>query len=197
MAGVVVLLLAAGGSTRMRGADKLLEKVDGVPLLRRQARALSGLRHQVLVALPPGAADRREALKGLGVRPVDVPDAKDGMSASIRAGIRAAQGAEGLVLLPADMPEITATDVEKAIGVFAAHGCRRIVRATTPEGEPGHPVIFPARCFADLAALSGDQGARKLLQGEDVLPVPLPGKHAVTDLDTPEDWTAWRARRED
>jgi CTP:molybdopterin cytidylyltransferase MocA len=43
--------------------------------------------------------------------------------------------------------------------------------------------------------LNGDRGARIVLEGETVRVLPLPGRRAVTDLDTPEDWEAWRAGR--
>ncbi len=195
MGGIVILLLAAGGSTRMRGADKLLEEIDGEPLLRRHARAMAGLGLPVIVTLPPRPSGRRDALEDLDVQMVEVADAASGMAASIRAGVRAAVDASGLVLLPADMPDITSGDVQRVIGVFAAEDGGRIVRGTTPDGVPGHPVIFPARCFAALSALTGDIGARRVLQGEDVVEVALPENHALTDLDTPEDWAAWRRRR--
>ena len=70
----------------------------------------------------------------------------------------------------------------------------RIVRATAMDGRAGHPVVFPARCLAEMAALQGDEGARAVLAAHEVAHVALPGRRAVTDLDTPEDWAAWRAR---
>ncbi|NBR54129.1 MAG: nucleotidyltransferase family protein, partial [Rhodobacteraceae bacterium] len=38
-----ILILAAGKSSRMRGRDKHLEEIDGVPLLRRLALAALAL----------------------------------------------------------------------------------------------------------------------------------------------------------
>ena len=69
-----------------------------------------------------------------------------------------------------------------------------IIRATTEDGHPGHPVIFPAALLPEMAALRGDAGARDLLSRHPVRFLALPGSRAVTDLDTPEDWAAWRAR---
>ena len=74
-------------------------------------------------------------------------------------------------------------------------GGERPVRATGADGTPGHPVIFPARLFAALARLKGDTGARAVLEGEAVLHVALPGRAALVDLDTPEDWAGWLAAR--
>ena len=55
-------------------------------------------------------------------------------------------------------------------------------------------MIVPARLLPEMAALRGDTGARALMQSHPVRHVALPGRRAVTDLDTPEDWAAWRAR---
>ncbi len=131
---------------------------------------------------------------------IPVPDAASGMSASLARGTAAAMtlgdGAAltGIMVLPADMPLIDGADIGAVIQAFLrAPG--RIARGMGADGSPGHPVIFPRLCFDGLRTLVGDTGARALLQGEDITPVPLPGAHATLDLDTPEAWEAWRAGR--
>ena len=56
-------------------------------------------------------------------------------------------------------------------------------------------MLFGRRFFETLAGLSGDRGARELAArgGGFVVDVPTPGRAALVDLDTPEDWAAWRA----
>ena len=176
----------------MRGRDKLLELVGGVPLLRRQAVAAAAQGVRVLVTLGPDQPLRAAALEGLAVELLPVPEAAEGMAASLRAGAGAAAGAALLVML-ADMPEIGAEDLA---AVIAAHVAApdAVIRAAGADGTPGHPVVVPARMLAALAGLSGDQGARDLLRGEETVLVPLPGRRALVDLDTPEDWAAWRAQ---
>jgi CTP:molybdopterin cytidylyltransferase MocA len=66
------------------------------------------------------------------------------------------------------------------------------VRATDIRGRAGHPVGFPARLLPALLDVSGDLGAREVLTRNPPQPVPLPGQRATLDLDTPEDWAAWR-----
>ncbi|AMY69144.1 NTP transferase domain-containing protein [Frigidibacter albus] len=176
----------------MRGGDKLLEPVAGMPLLRRQALAAVAQGLRVLVTLAPDQLLRAQALAGLAVDIVPVPEAAEGLAASLRAGAAAAQGAALLVML-ADMPEIGAEDLAAVIAAHrAAPGA--VIRAAGVEGTPGHPVLVPARMLAGLAELQGDGGARDLLRGEGAVLVPLPGRRALTDLDTPEDWAAWRAK---
>lgn len=197
MGQVAILLLAAGASSRMRGADKLLQNIDAEPLLRRQAVAMRLTGHPVIVALPLDHLPRKTALSGLDVAIVEVADAAQGMSASIKAGVLAAADASGLAILPADMPEITTQDMNDMLAAFMAQDQDRVVRATALDGTVGHPVIFPRRLFPALLRLTGDAGARAALTGEQVVAIALPDRHALVDLDTPQDWATWQTVRDD
>ncbi|GGE23175.1 molybdopterin-guanine dinucleotide biosynthesis protein A [Primorskyibacter flagellatus] len=191
---LAILLLAAGSSSRMRGGDKLMEEVEGAPLLATMARRALAATDVVLVTLPRADHPRSRAIRDLDVTRVLVPDAEEGMGASIRAAIPALTDREtALMILPADMPDITTGDLQTLASAWQS-APDAIHRATNADGTPGHPVIFPARLFPDLKALTGDTGARALLPSEHVKLTALPGTHATTDLDTPEDWAAWRAR---
>jgi len=194
----------------MRGGDKLTERIDGVPLLRRQAlaalEAASGVESEaasgsapgtIVVTLPPLPHPREEAVADLPLTRVALDDPARGMSASIRAGLEALpEDAAAVMILPADMPEITANDLRLILSAHAAEP-EAIHRATGADGTPGHPVIFPADLRPALARLDGDTGARDVLKANAhrLRLHPLPGRHALTDLDTPEAWAAWRATR--
>jgi molybdenum cofactor cytidylyltransferase len=118
------------------------------------------------------------------------------MAASIRAGLAAvSERADAVVILLADMPEVGSREIDGLIAAFDPGEGREIVRALSADGIPGHPVLFGRRFFESLAGLVGDHGARDLLAAapEYVVDVPTRGRAAVTDLDTPEDWAAWRA----
>ncbi|PWK62723.1 CTP:molybdopterin cytidylyltransferase MocA [Roseicyclus mahoneyensis] len=188
-----IVLLAAGSSSRMRGRDKLMEDVGGLPLIRLMAGRAVKAGAPVRVVLGPVQPLRRAALDVLAVEIVEAEDA-DGMAASIRAGVN---GLSGPVLLAlADMPEITANDLYLMVSL-AAQSPKAILRAATKDGTPGHPVLFPADLLPDLARLTGDTGAKSILTREAarVHLLPLADDRAVVDLDTPEAWAAWRATR--
>jgi len=191
-----ILILAAGSSSRMRGGDKLLERVDGTPQLARAVGAALETGSPVFVALDPARPDRFDTLAGLAFQRVDVPDAGEGMAASLRRGLAACPPGAVLVHL-ADLPEIGTEDLRQMIVAHRANP-DLILRATDETGRPGHPVIFPDWARAVLGTLSGDEGARQVLQTERarLRLIPLPGRRATTDLDTPEDWTNWRAQKE-
>lgn len=191
---LAVLVPAAGASSRMGGRDKLLEPVAGQPLLRLVAKRALALTPHVAVTLREPDPARDAALAGLELRRLPVPDAAEGMSASLRAG--AAWALCGpcsvvMVLLP-DMPDVTEDDLRH---LMAAHlqAPDQPLRAASAGGAPGHPVLLPRALWPRMALLSGDQGARALFA--DHLPrlFPLEGARALTDLDTPEAWARWRA----
>ncbi len=192
-----ILILAAGASARMGGRDKLMEPVGGQALVCDRVAAAQSTGAAVFVTLPPrrSAPARWAALEPSGVRRVAVARAGDGMAASLCAGVAALpRDCPGVLVVLADMPEITGPDMAAVLG--RSDGTA-IVRGASEDGTPGHPVLFPARDFPALRALTGDRGAREVLQqaAARVRLVPLPARHALTDLDTPADWAAWRAAR--
>lgn len=188
-----ILILAAGASSRMRGRDKLTEEVGGQPLLRKIVEAALATGCPVTVALPPDRPARAAAIAGLAARTLVVPRPQDGMAASLVAGLQQVPQAAAVMLLLADLPEMEAADLACMV---AAHAQTPdlILRATSDQGVPGHPVVFPAWLRAELLALTGDDGARTVVQAhkDSLRLIALPGSHATTDLDTPEAWAAWR-----
>jgi CTP:molybdopterin cytidylyltransferase MocA len=185
---LTILIPAAGSATRMRGGDKLLELAHGQPMLRHQASLALQITPHVLITLRDPDSARQATLHDLAVTLVAVPDAATGMSASLR---RAAHIRTALMILPADMPDLTLADLA-ALTAAHAETPDRVLRAASADGTPGHPVILPAALVPELADLRGDEGARSLLRRHPVRLLALPGQHALTDLDTPEDWLAWR-----
>lgn len=191
-----ILILAAGSSSRMRGGDKLLEQVDGQPQIARilQAALQTGL--PVTVALPPDRPNRVAAIAALPAQKIIVPDPAQGMAASLTAGLASLPAAAGVMLLLADLPEITPDDLLTLRNAWVQEP-QAILRGAAADGTPGHPVCFPPDLRDDLMTLKGDEGARAVLvrHRARLRLIPLPDHHATTDLDTPEDWAAWRAAR--
>ncbi len=159
-----ILILAAGQSSRMRGRDKLLEPVDGVALLAAQADKSLAVTRDVFVALPAPGHPRLAALAGL---------AASGMKSGV-----------------------TADDLRTVILAGADDSHHLIWRGATVDGRPGHPILFDGSLRGHFASLSGDTGGQSIVAQHKARTclVPLPGEHALCDLDTPEDWARWRDR---
>lgn len=188
------VVLAAGAGARFGGA-KLLASLNGAPLIAGALRAafLAPVR-RVLVAVGNDAALRETieaTARGMGAADrlvlVEVDDPAEGMGASLRAAARGlSSDLSGVFVFLGDMPVIDpATPVRLA---EALDGPDRIV-VPTHLGRRGHPVLFGARWLPALQALSGDEGARALLESASArlarIPVEDPGIHL--DVDRPED----------
>ncbi len=193
-----ILVLAAGASKRMRGADKLLMDVDGIPLLRHVVLQAVATHHPVMVAMSDTFPERFEALNGIEHHCVRVPCPERGMSKSLKTGLESLEKTAPAILIAlADMPEITTRDYLSLIHAFGADATAPIVRACSNSGQAGNPVILPRWALNLLTLNQADQGARGLIKQfpERVKLVPLPDQHAVQDLDTPDDWAHWRKNR--
>ncbi|SDW49776.1 CTP:molybdopterin cytidylyltransferase MocA [Ruegeria halocynthiae] len=197
MTKIPIILLAAGQSSRMGGIDKLMQPIEGVPLLRRiaqRARAVG----PVIVALPPAPHPRFGALEGLDVVTVEIPDADEGMNASLRGAMSLVPvNAPAAMILLSDLPDLSADDLRDVLRAVHAHPDNLVWRGATEDGLPGHPVVFDRSLFAELSALSGDSGAHSVVRrckGKVHLHR-LPVQNALLDLDTPDDWARWKTNQ--
>ena len=165
MAGLTGVVLAAGRSLRAAPANKLLLPApDGRPVVRVVAEALCAAGLGEVVVVTGYQADQvAAAVAGLPVRLALSPDFAAGLGHSVAAGIRAARaGATGFLICPGDLPGMTAEIVLKVASAFSsAAGAHNIVPIAG--GDRGHPVALVAALRRDLVALTGDQGARVLL----------------------------------
>ncbi|MEO9575791.1 nucleotidyltransferase family protein [Tateyamaria sp.] len=193
-----ILILAAGASSRMRGADKLLLDVDGVPLLRRQARMAMEVSTDVRIALPPRPHPRYDLVRDLDVQTIEVADASQGMSASLRTlfATLEPEQSHAMVLL-GDLPDLSDDDLRAVMSATTQYPDALIWRGATQTGKGGHPMVVAHPLFDEFQTLEGDSGGHSIIANHKgaVHLVPLKGNRARQDLDTPEDWAAWRAGR--
>lgn len=156
------VVLAAGRGTRF-GSTKQLALIGGRPLVCVTAESIlgSGLA-DVVVVVGHDAARVREALDDMPVRVVVNDRFAEGMATSIGAGIAAldADVAAALVVL-GDQP-VRAGVVAQLIERWRAGD--PVIVAPVYAGARGNPVLFDAALFPDLMRLSGDRGARDLLE---------------------------------
>lgn len=186
---VAAVVLAAGRSTRMGGPNKLLEEINGRPLVRIAAEEALASRARPVIVVTGHQHERvGAALAGLEVRTVHNPDFAEGLSTSLRAGLAALPAdIDGVIVLLADMPHVDATLINRLIAAFDPEkGALAVV--PTIEGKRGNPVLWSRRFFPDLMSLEGDVGARHLIgqYAEAVVEVPVAGRAALTDVDTPD-----------
>ncbi len=184
-----VVLLAAGRSTRFGASNKLLAELDGEKLVRRTARAILASSARPVVAVTGHMAEEvGAALAGLDLKVVHNPDYREGLSASMKAGLNALPSElDGVIIALGDMPRITGAMLDRLIAGFAPKEGRSII-VPVYQGKRGNPVLFSAELFSEMLAVAGDTGARHIIgqHAEAVAEVDLASDAIFVDVDTPE-----------
>jgi molybdenum cofactor cytidylyltransferase len=191
-------VLAAGAGRRF-GGGKLLAPFAGAPLIRRTVQGVcaSGFADVVVVTGADGAAITA-ALDGLACRTIAAPDWDEGMAASLRTGIAALPpDTAGVFIFLGDMPLVPMHLCGELARLAAQAGYAARLRVA---GKPAHPAAFTRAAFADLAALTGDTGANRLLaqRASGVAYLDTDEAGALIDIDAPGDLAAaeraWKAQ---
>jgi molybdenum cofactor cytidylyltransferase len=190
---IAAVILAAGRSTRFAGdqpgTTKLAADLHGKPLVRHVAEAaLASRARPVIVVTGHGRELVQGALAGLPLTFVHNENYATGLASSLRTGVAAVpQEAAGAIILLGDMPLVTADLIDQLVRRFEESvGTDAIVPVT--KGRRGNPVLLARSLFPGIARLTGDEGARRLLQepGTNVVELPFEGAAAAADIDTPE-----------
>jgi molybdenum cofactor cytidylyltransferase len=188
------IVLAAGLSRRM-GRAKMLMPVDGRAIIRHAVESvLAGGVDSVWVVTGPDVEPIEAALAGLTVQIVVNPAPEEGQSGSLRAGIAALPpSVEAVLIALGDQPAL-APSIIPALLAARRTSPKLIVAPRYRDGQ-GNPVVFKREIFPELLRLTGDQGARPLIQKEPArvewveLDLPMP-----PDVDTPADYEKIRAK---
>lgn len=151
---VGLILLASGQSSRFEG-NKLTTELEGRPLAEwaMDTAEEAGFTRKILVT-------RRDCLLPRKYRNWNVvvnDNAADGLSASIRAGVSAAEDCKRVVITLADMPFVSASHLVRLANAAAPAFTRY------PDGRKGCPAAFPSQAFPALLALDGDRGAASIV----------------------------------
>jgi molybdenum cofactor cytidylyltransferase len=183
------IILAAGASTRL-GQPKQLVAVNGETLLRRTTRlAIQAGCSPVVVVLGRDAATLAGEVEGLGASTVINNEWQTGMASSLRRGLKAVLAVKPheprVMVLVCDQPKL---DTSVLRDLLTTHTAKEVlIAASRYQGTNGVPAIFSRELFPELLELTGDQGARRIMQLhlEQVASVDFPG--GEFDLDTPQD----------
>jgi molybdenum cofactor cytidylyltransferase len=184
---ISAIVLAAGTSSRM-GVPKPLVPIDGRPLLDYVLRTVRASGVDEIVVVLGHEADRvRTAIPLHGIRAIVNDAYEDGMSTSIRAGVRAANSrSKGFLIVLGDQPFVTSKTVGELIA--RRNESRATIVIPTFRGQRGNPVVLDRSLARDIHRLTGDQGCRAIFgrHADGILEVPVQDPGVLIDLDTPD-----------
>ncbi len=185
---VGAVLLAAGASSRL-GAPKQLIHYQGCSLVRRAAISLleSGCR-PIIVVIGACAAVADE-LAGLDVYGVENLQWREGMSSSIRTGLREVRRiqpeVDAILMSVCDQPFVTGPDLRALVQFYRQSAIP--IAASQYGSTLGVPAIFREDLFSELMALEGDAGARRVIQEHKAGVAAFSLSNAELDVDQTED----------
>jgi molybdenum cofactor cytidylyltransferase len=191
MTELVGILLAAGSAQRF-GAPKLLHPLpDGVPVAVAAARVLLQVLPNSIAIVKPGDHTLIELFTKLGLQTVENPLADKGMGTSLAAGVNATAGADGWLIALADMPWIQPASITALVDRMKS-GASMV--APVYAGTRGHPVGFSSRWRQPLRGLSGDKGARGLIENysNELELLATEDAGVLMDIDHPQDLSRWQ-----
>ena len=149
-------------------------------------RALIAAVPSTIAVVRPGDGVLIDALRTAGARIIECERADEGMGASLACGVGASAEADGWVVALADMPWIAVPTFGRVRDAVADGA---LLAAPFHRGRRGHPVGFGRACYAELAALSGDEGARAVVvrHARELQRIEVDDLGVLRDVDTPAD----------
>ena len=194
-------MLAAGEGRRLGGVCKALIRVNGEPQIARLWRLLHGAGVEMGVVVTGAHAPALQvAVKGLGLPPgwrlVHHPEHAAGQPGSVRCALRALLAPEtpawdAAVLLPCDLPLLTADDVRVVVDALDGGLARPVY-----QGQPAHPMVLTRAAAQAVLALGPEADIRAYAQAQPqaLRRIPVPHDRGSFDMDTAEDLAALRER---
>lgn len=183
---LVGILLAAGSASRFGGGKLLAPLEDGTPLGVRALINLAACVDSVVVVVRPDDAPLARLLADHGAIVSVCPYSSNGMGQSLAWAIRATPLAKAWVVALADMPWVGHTTMRLVVDALERDAA---LVAPTHQGVRGHPVGFSRRFYAELATLSGDDGAKTILRAHatELQIIETDDAGISRDVDTPGD----------
>ncbi len=179
------ILLAAGCSKRYGDKNKLTENFKGKHLIQHIIHTLLKVFDpcELLVILGHDSKVIKDIIDNKDIRIVKNEKYKNGIGTSISLGIQHLDPTvQGVMIIPADMPLISAEDLIKLENEFIAHNCKKVVLPKY-KYTIGNPVILPKSYFATLKNLKEDFGAKSQIKESDIVEVDC-DIGTVFDIDT-------------
>lgn len=150
---VAIIILAAGVSSRTKRNKLLVTGADEKPLFMNSVRAaIETETGPVFVITGHQHEELEEYLNGIDVNVVYNPDFRHGVKTSINLGLKLVPSVCGAaILLPADMPNITAKHLGKLAAAYMPDKERQLVM-TCFKGVRRNPILWSRELFevADL-----------------------------------------------
>ena len=193
------ILLAAGESKRMNGENKLIKEIEGIPLIKYSVKNILGSTVDELIIVTGYQKEIIENIidKNKKIKFVYNKDFSNGMASSINAGLcEISTKAKNFFISLADMPNVNQNIYNRLIKSKNSYNIklkpenRKEIIIPTSDGKDGNPVLFSIFMKTDVMKISGDRGAKEIIENKKnkILRIPFEGDGVILDFDTQDNF---------
>ena len=190
MSKIPVILLAAGGSSRM-GQPKQLIPWGEKTLIEHQVETLINIGNPVIVVLGNASESVIPLLEKYDIKISINKNWETGLGSSVVSGINYVtenfSDTKGVMTTLLDLPLISVQHYQNLLKTFQP-GTGQIIISTSADGWKGVPAVFDKCYFDELKALKGDEGAKNIIRKHMDKTIGMDCGVMLKDLDTPEDY---------
>jgi molybdenum cofactor cytidylyltransferase len=191
IASISLVLLAAGTSSRMNGANKMLVQLGKSTVLASTLETSIRVGFGEILVVTGREHEKSSAIaEEYGAKTVFNPNYMSGMASSLVKGVgKVRSEAAGILIALGDMPFIKQASIELLCRAFLQKNSLQTICIPSYHGQRGNPVVFGIAHRQEIMRLSGDVGAKSIVQNnaQNCLEIPLEDKGCLLDIDTQED----------
>jgi molybdenum cofactor cytidylyltransferase len=189
------IMLAAGQSSRMKDENKLTKEIKGIPLINYSVKNILASAVDEIIIVTGHEKEKIENIVGehKKIKYVYNKDFKNGMSSSIKTGLLSvSKKADAFFICLGDMPNVSQNIYNKLIKSRFNYNkklkreYKKEILIPTYEGKEGNPILFSKFMKNEIMLISGDLGAKKIIElnKNKILNVPFNNQGITLDFDT-------------
>jgi len=160
---ISAILLAAGQSKRMNGENKLVKKIQGIPLIKHSVRnILASSIGELIIVLGHQKRIVEEIIgKNEKIKFVFNKDFESGMATSIKTGLNhLSEETESFFICLGDMPMVN----KDIFNLLIKSKNNREIIVPTYKNKQGNPILFSKSMKKKIMTIEGDAGAKKVIE---------------------------------
>ena len=187
---ISAILLAAGQSKRMDGENKLTKEIQSSPLIKHSVKNILASSIDELIVVLGHQKEIIEKLidKNEKIKFVFNKDFESGMASSIKTGLNnLSEKTEAFFICLGDMPMVNRDIYNQLI---KSKDNKEII-VPNYKGQQGNPVLFDNSMKEKIMVITGDVGAKKILElnKDKILNLEINDQSIVKGFNTQEDFS--------
>ena len=205
------LIMLAAGNSRRFGSNKLLYEIDGKPMYRHILEKLMAVAKQLeetdcverlecvenrmgelekerskqckKITVVTQYEEIEQTARSLGVNVYINPHADEGISSSMKIGLKANLDADACLFTVSDQPWLTTTTIHQLITLLKTS--HKGIACVSCEGKLGNPCIFTKKYYDALLSITGDKGGKSVITAhrDDTAVLKVKDIKELTDMD--------------